>query len=187
MLDCILAMLQKQGSVEFFSFEPSVFNIELLSRNIYINKLYDNISIIPLPLTENVSISNMNMSSTDWGGALSTFGKDYTHDGKKLQKKFEFSVIGLSMDQCVSLLNIPKPDYIKMDVDGIEHLILKGGKDILKGVKSIILEINEDFEFQAREAPRLLRESGLTFKEKRHSEMFDAGEFQNTYNQIWVR
>ena len=32
------------------------------------------------------------------------------------------------MDECVTKLGAPFPDYIKMDVDGIEHLILRGGK-----------------------------------------------------------
>ena len=31
----------------------------------------------------------MNMSSTDWGGALSTFDQCYGHDGKELEKVFE--------------------------------------------------------------------------------------------------
>ena len=42
------------------------------------------------------------------------------------------------------------PDYIKIDVDGIEHLILEGGKETLKNkkIKSILIEINENFEDQ---------------------------------------
>ncbi|OCC30846.1 Uncharacterized protein GNX_0588 [Leptospira interrogans serovar Canicola] len=36
------------------------------------------------------------------------------------------------MEDVVNQFNLPKPDYIKMDVDGIEHIILKGGKNVLK-------------------------------------------------------
>ena len=35
------------------------------------------------------------------------------------------------MDEISKTLNLPNPDYIKIDVDGIEHLILKGGKNVL--------------------------------------------------------
>ena len=59
------------------------------------------------------------------GGAKSTFGQNYGHDGQPLDKIFELHTIGLSMMDAVKLLKIPEPDYIKMDVDGIEHLILK--------------------------------------------------------------
>ena len=34
-----------------FSFEPSVFNLEILARNINLNNLVSNIVIVPLPLT----------------------------------------------------------------------------------------------------------------------------------------
>ncbi len=29
--------------------------------------------------------------------------------------------------------------------------------------------------------------AGLTFVEKRHSEIFEGGTFSNLFNQIWVR
>ena len=44
------------------------------------------------------------------------------------------------MVDAVNPLNIPQPDYIKMDVDGIEHLILKGGISILDKVKGLLVE-----------------------------------------------
>ena len=42
------------------------------------------------------------------------------------------------------------PDYIKIDVDGIEHLILRGGDKLFfsKKIKSVLIEINENFENQ---------------------------------------
>jgi two-component system OmpR family sensor kinase len=39
---------------------------------------------------------------------------------------------------------MPKPNYMKIDVDGIEHLILEGCESILKTVNSVLIEINDD-------------------------------------------
>lgn len=169
---------------QVFAFEPSVFNLELLSRNIFINGLVNNIVIVPLPLTDHLALSTLNMTSTDWGGAFSTFGQDYTHDGNKIKKSFEFSTLGISMTEAVELLKIPEPDFIKMDVDGIEHLILKGGNAALKKVKGVIIEINEVFDRQSIDSAKYLEASGLVFKEKKH-----AGELIGTrcYNQVWYR
>ena len=50
-----------------FAFEPSVFNLELLARNIYLNKLVEQIVIVPLPLASSLKISTLNMTTTDWG------------------------------------------------------------------------------------------------------------------------
>ena len=76
-----------------------------------------------------------------------------------------------------------------MDVDGIEHLILKGATKILSNADSILVEINDDFTEQAEVSSKLLREAGLTLLEKLHSDLIEqyAIGFQNTYNQIWGR
>ena len=178
----------KKRRCKVLSFEPSVFNLESLARNIFINDLMDKITIVPLPLSNKLEVSSLNMSSTDWGGALSTFGQSYGHDGNDLEKIFEFKTIGLSMDDAVQRLDIPSPDYIKMDVDGIEHLILKGGSRVLLEVAGILIEVNEDYKEQDDNVFEYLTEAGLVLKEKRHSDMFEGNiVFGNSYNQIWVR
>lgn len=177
----------RRKSCQVFAFEPSVFNLELLARNIWANDLSELVTIIPLPLTDTLSNSTLNMTSTDWGGAMSTFDQSYTHDGSALKKVFEFRTIGVSMDDAVERLQVRPPDYIKMDVDGIEHLILKGGASVLRSVKGVLIEINEEFEKQTRDSNGYLSEAGLELKEKRHADMFEKTIFKNCYNQIWQR
>ena len=177
----------KQKKCKVFSFEPSVFNLELLARNIFLNGAVDLVTIVPLPLSDSLSLSTLNMSTTEWGGALSTFGNSYGHDGQPLHKKFEFSTIGMSMENAHTLLNIPKPKYIKMDVDGIEHLILGGGAKILNTVHSVLVEINDDFTLQAEDSSRHLKDAGLSLKDKRRWDQSDASPSEGTYNQIWSR
>ena len=178
----------KARDCRVFAFEPSVFNLEILARNIFLNQLTDRVTIVPLPLSDRMAFNKLNMTSTSWGGSLSTFGEAYGHDGEAMSKVFEFPTIGLSMVDAVSLLEIPRPDYIKMDVDGIEHLILKGGLPILRGIREASIEINDNFTTQAIEAKRYLEEAGLSFKEKRHADHLDLhpGPARFTFNQIWV-
>ena len=177
----------KARGCRVFSFEPSVFNLELLARNIFHNGVMGQATIIPIPLSESLAFNTLNMGSTEWGGAMSTFGEDYGHNGQALEKIFEFPTIGLSVVDAVELLNIPKPDYIKMDVDGIEHLILKGGAPVLRSIKGILIEINEEFEKQTVNSSRCLSEAGLVLKEKRQSDMFKDGPYKHIFNQIWHR
>ena len=91
------------------------------------------------------------------------------------------------MMDAVKLLKIPEPDYIKMDVDGIEHLILKGGSTVLQNLKGILIEIDEDFRKQSVESTQYLHEAGLVLKEKRQSDMFKGSAYMTIYNQIWHR
>lgn len=179
----------KKSNCRVFAFEPSVFNLEILARNIHLNELTDLVTIVPLPLSDKLSINRLNMTSVSWGGAMSTFGQSYGHDGKVLNEVFVIPLVGLSMIDAVDSLGIQQPDYIKMDVDGIEHLILKGGKPILERTKGIIIEVNDEFNSQARDADLYLREAGFELREKLHAAHFDHVDSQerNTYNQIWVK
>lgn len=175
----------KSRSCRVYSFEPSVFNVELLAKNIFLNGLSESITIIPFPLSDKVSENNLKMTNTDWGGALSTFGKSYGQDGEPIKNIFEFKTIGLSMDDAVTLLKLPQPDFVKIDVDGIEHLILKGGANVLKKVKGIIIEIDEKFIKQLDDSAKYLNDAGFTLKDKFNAENSPGNKFSNCFNQVW--
>lgn len=179
----------KARGCRVFAFEPSVFNLELLARNIFLNGLTDNITIVPLPLAEKLEFNTLNMTNTEWGGALSTFGQSYGHDGREMKQVFQLPTVGMSMVDAAERLHIPQPDFIKMDVDGIEHLILRGGGDVLKRATGLLVEINDRFDAQQYESRRLLEQAGFSLQEKRHAAYFDTYEdsARHTYNQIWTK
>ncbi len=166
---------------QVYAFEPSVFNLELLARNIFLNDLQKQITILPIALSDQMGSSLFKMTNTAWGGALSTFGQDFDQNGDDLKKVFEYQTLGLSMTDAVALLKIQEPRYIKIDVDGIEHFILRGGADILSKVDGVLVEINDDFAEQAEESARHLENAGLTLSRK-----CSLG-VSNQYNQWWVR
>jgi FkbM family methyltransferase len=178
----------KTRDCKVLAFEPSIFNLELLGRNIYLNDLVDKICIVPLAVSETIGENIFNMTSMAWGGALSTFAENVGWDGGELKATFGYRMLGISMSDITRCFSLPKPGYIKIDVDGIEHFILKGGLDILQSVREILIEINDDFHAQAEQCKVLLSSAGLVLKEKSRSEL--AGEslgVQGSYNQIWVR
>ena len=79
---------------------------------------------------------------------------------------------------------------IILDVDGIEHLILEGMKEILlsKNCYSVFVEVNDDFQEQAIQVKKILTESGFELSEKTHAEMHDhSTKYSKTYNQIWFK
>ena len=130
----------------------------------------------------------MRMTNIDWGGALSTFGKKYGWNGKKINKIFEYSTFSISIDMIVKVFNMEIPNYIKIDVDGIEHLILNGGNLTLQHVDSILIEINDNFIEQSEKAKKLLETFGFKLYKKTHGKMIDDFKgFEKTFNQIWVK
>lgn len=180
----------KTKNIQTFSFEPSIFNVELLARNINLNNVQNKVCIVPIPLSDAMQFSTMQMSSTEWGGALSSFGRDVGWDGNKMSVVFNYQMLGSTIDDMVGKSTLPKPDYIKIDVDGIEHFILNGGLSVLQNIKELLIEVNDGFLEQAEMCEKTLLSAGLTLREKRHSEEFEqVGAFGDgqVWNQIWYR
>lgn len=179
----------KEGSV--YSFEPSVFNLRQLAKNVSINKMSKRITIISNPLTDRTGIASFINGTTDEGGAMSAFGVEYGHDGKLIDSNIKYNVLGFSLDDLIEKKILAEsPSLIKIDVDGIEHLILRGAATVLQSrtLKSLFIEVNDDFEEQSHQVQTIMESAGFTLKEKRHSEMLDgSAQFGRTYNQIWVR
>ena len=83
----------EKKSCKVVAIEPSIFNLEILAKNIALNKAERLVTIFPIALTNQNSQGLFSMSSDEVGGALSTFGKEYGYDGKKLDFKFQFQGI----------------------------------------------------------------------------------------------
>jgi len=181
----------KFNNGESFAFEPSFLNLKLLLKNINLNSCQEQVNVIQNPLFSSTGISNFKYGNTIEGGALSAFDVDYGFDGKKINHELDVNVMGFSIDDMFEMGLLKHiPSLVKIDVDGIEHLILKGGLKTFSSNKcrSILLEINDDFINQSSEATRLLKQMGFEIREKVHAPMIDKSElFSKTYNQIWVK
>ena len=164
-----------------YAFEPSFFNLPLLAKNINSNNLQDKIHIITNPLSDTIQFADFNLSSMDEGHALSAFGVNFDQYGDQLQKVFSYKTSGYPLDFLLAQKILPEiPKMIKIDVDGIEHLVLSGAKETLKNqkCKTVLIEINDMFKEQFNKTESILTECNFTLKEKHRT----AGD---TYNQIW--
>ena len=178
----------KKNNCKVYSFEPSVFNLELLSRNIHTNELSEKITIVPFPLSDRTGFNNFFITTKDWGGAFSNFGESLDHHGQPISKKFYYKTLGVSMDEAVKEIKFEQPNYIKMDVDGIEHLILKGSLTSLKNVESILIEVNKNYKKQSDEIKHYLMSSGFKLKEKKQIEVIeDSINVPYFFNEIWIK
>jgi FkbM family methyltransferase len=92
-----------------FAFEPSVLNTEWLVRNIALNEVEDRICIVPVPLSDKRGENTFRLSRFEHGGALSSFGVDYGHDGKRLATKLAYRTLGVSMDDAIAQLGSRHP------------------------------------------------------------------------------
>jgi FkbM family methyltransferase len=182
----------KFKNIEVVSFEPSTSNLRVLSRNISINKLENKIKINQFPLT-NKENKYLIMKEGDFveGGALNSFGENINFEGSSFASKNNYQVYGTSINYLLSNSILQIPDYIKIDVDGLEHFILEGGDKFLGNsrVKSISIEINENFIDQYDAIHKYMNQFNFVFKHKKHNEeMFVSGSpYSKTYNYLFEK
>lgn len=173
------------------SFEPSTSNLKVLSRNISINNL-KNINIFPIALSDKKNgFFMMNENKFVDGGALNTFSERYNFEGKTFKPEMNYNFYGTNIEKLINDKFLEIPSYIKIDVDGIEHLILKGMGKYLKNkkIKSILVEIYENFQFQFRTIISLMLKNNFILLHKKNNENFFKynSNHKNTFNYIFIR
>lgn len=173
----------KTKNTTVYAFEPSFFNLEYLARNIFINGLSEKINIIPLALNNTAGINPFHLTSTVWGGALSTFDQKFDDSGKEMHPEFVYKTTGIDLDTLSKLLQLEKADYVKIDVDGLEHIILSGAKNTLKNAREILVEINDNFSEQREVSNNILVELGFELDQKVYTEL----NTKQVANQIWKK
>ncbi len=171
----------KARKSKVFSFEPSVFNLELLVRNIALNNVGPSVTVIPIALSNRTMVENFKLTSVAWGSALSAFGVDFDQNGEKLHSIFDYRLPGVKLDDVVQMFSVELPEYLKIDVDGIEHLILEGGQEVLKSVQSVLIEVDDNFQEQSSGVTKLLIDAGLLLTKK------SISGFNAQHNQWWTR
>jgi len=183
----------KHSNCEIVSFEPSTSNLRTLSRNISINNLENKIKIFTNPLS-NKTDSFLKMKEGNFleGGALNSFGETFNFEGKDFKSEMNYQLLGKSINSILDNKILKVPNYIKIDVDGIEHLILEGGTKYLNNedLLSLSVEINENFIDQYEKVLKIMQESGFKILHKKHNdEMYKnrISVHSNTYNYIFVR
>jgi len=181
----------KHSNCEIVSFEPSTSNLRTLSRNISINNLEDRIKIFTSPLSNKTDrFLKMKEGQFVEGGALNSFGEEYNFEGKKFDSSMNYQLIGKSIKSILENKILDVPNYIKIDVDGIEHLILEGADRYLGDdkLKSLSIEINENFTEQHDKALKIMKEYNFKILHKKQNrEMYKSSKHNNTFNYIFVR
>ena len=182
----------KHVNIEIISFEPSTSNLRVLSRNISINKLENKIKIFQIPLgNKKNKFLKMKESAFIEGSALHSFGGNYNYKGKKFLSKNNYKIYGTTINYLLSQKILDIPDYIKIDVDGIEHEILKGANLYLKNlkIKSLLIELNKNFKKQFNTSTKVLSKNNFKLKNQINStkSSLEDDEFSNTFNYIFKR
>jgi FkbM family methyltransferase len=131
----------KKG-INVMAFEPNFTNSFLLSKNIHLNDLKHKVHSFKIGLSNYVGIDSLIHHKQVEGGvsAASLHGDNFFSD--QMQETFRESVLVYTLDEFVKL-NRNYPSLIKIDTDGNELSVLRGGSEILRDIKvqTLLIEI----------------------------------------------
>ena len=127
-----------------FAFEPEAQNYAVLCGNIRLNGLSDRVIAWSAALSDETKFDRIYLSDGDIGGSCHTFGAALNANLEPARHPFTQGCFATTVDVLVAGGAIEMPQFIKIDVDGLEHKIIKGAASTLKDsrVRSVIIEIN---------------------------------------------
>ncbi|MBD1166096.1 FkbM family methyltransferase, partial [Pelagibacterales bacterium SAG-MED10] len=133
---------------------------------------------------------NMNESQFSEGAALNTFGEEFDFEGKKILSSNRYCLVGRSINSILEKKILDVPNYIKIDVDGIEHLILEGADKYLnnENLLSLSIEINENFKDQYERTLKIME--SFDFKilhKKQNKKLLKSKNHLNSFNYVFIR
>ena len=172
-------------NVSVFSFEPSFSTYGTLVKNVLLNGLENQVHTYPIGLSNITEESRFNMSSMVSGAAEHSVGSAVNYLGKPFTPKAIFSVLAFEIDAFRTMFDLPCPEFLKIDVDGIEHLVLAGIGHLIRSTRSILIEVNKSFLTQSNSLNELLisQHFNLTSEFEILAENLEGQMF----NQIWTK
>ena len=147
-------------SVQVFAFEPQSNNYYALNKNIYLNTLSNQILSYCVAVSGKSEFSKLYIPKFIPGGNRSQFGHEDLENMKMAATHIQ-GMFGVTLDDLCEKWGFPYPNYLKIDVDGIEIPILEGAPNVLANpaLKSVIIELGTDAERE--KAIAIMKQAGL--------------------------
>ena len=184
-------IVNDQNKIDVVAFEPSPNNYKSLSMNISLNNLSKNVLLFTNPLNSKNIASNFYESSNIDGSALNSFSNLFDFEGNQFEPSTSFKTIGWKLDFLVDNKFLNIPNFIKIDVDGNEHMILEGFKKHLSNtnILEILVEVNENFKEQSNSINKIMNLNNFKLVQKYPAainENYDE-KFMKTFNYLFIR
>lgn len=128
--------------IAVISVEPVPQNLMMLTRNIDLNKLHERCTVLPVAACGKDEPELLRLSGLGFGSARNNFGgATLSHSGELNSSVASFRVVGMTIRTAVSVWNLPPPQFLKVDVDGIDDEVIYGCGELLSSVLGICCEL----------------------------------------------
>ena len=151
-----------------YACELDPLNIAILKENMYLNSLMENIVLLPFASGDSSKIVSVRFRDLSYGDALQSIEGGDLLDSRLGLRAHSANTVQFSLDDLFVLLDLVKPNKIKIDVDGNELTVLKGMKNLIRGANEVYFE--DSLSDSCQEVIRFLLSAG--FEKYQSVEMF---------------
>lgn len=157
---------------QVIAFEPESQNYALLIENIVMNGVAQKCLPACLAISSHSEIGRLRLHQLTKGGAHNMFmgsssqviAMTENDNGQTIEQV----VFGVSLDELIGAHNFEPPTHLKIDVDGLEPLIIDGAASLLKSasLRGILIEINRSSPRDMK-IPQILADYGFKLVSER--------------------
>ena len=147
------------------AFDPLPMNHAGLTRNLDLNGLTDKVNAFCVALSDTTEFARLRVPAraNTPGGAGGVFNDENDNFGKPVAAVYELGALGFGIDDFLDKFDIPFPNHIKLDIDGIQGRVIAGARKTLRDarLKTVMIELQpmpEQSEFILQE----MSEAGFT-------------------------
>lgn len=122
------------------TFEPNPMNYKKIIENVKLNK-FDNVRVLQIGLGEKKEKTTLAFEDSEL--AIGSIQKDIKNQILRKRGGKSIDVEVDSLDNQIKTTGLPQPDFIKIDVEGLEMEVLVGMSEIIKKYKpKLFIEIH---------------------------------------------
>ncbi len=160
----LYSLLSAKVGVKVVAFEPEPQNFSVLTINIYLNQLSDLIVPLNLAISDRTAIDLLYMPVFGVGRAFNQFGAPPALRSEPASTAARQFVMAFTLDSFLAAFPKFFPNHIKIDVDGLENLVISGASKTLENpaIKSLLVEFDSRAE-ASKQAIGFIQFKGLGY------------------------
>lgn len=126
--------------VEVFAFEPKATSFGVLIEHLALNGMGERVFPLCVALSDESGLTHLSLAAMAPGSGGNSVNGQPNQFGE-FHSVFSQGVPAYRIDDLRTAFGLAAPDHIKIDVDGVEGLILAGAPETLPLVKSVMVEV----------------------------------------------
>ncbi len=123
-----------------YACELDPLNIAILKENLFLNAVTENVVVLPFACGSSAKVVDVKFRDLAYGDALQLIQGGDPQNTRFGNRTHSAKVIQFSLDDVFAQLNLPRPNKIKIDVDGNELTVLQGMNDLIRSANEVYFE-----------------------------------------------